>query len=213
MKLQYLTSAQMGTCPAEVDMATGTVSVNRSVWDGYTAIQQRFMLLHEEGHYRLQTDSEEKADEYAIRRMYGTFPQSLKTVVRQIGSIPFISPARLESLYRAALRIDAKENRNEKAINELNRLKMNVITKTRKRPFNGARRIDGGVGDLQNPGENGLGDNGNGGNGDMLGGGNAPQNDAQKRPVVFFNVRHHRAAFTNILLCAIIVILLVKLNK
>ena len=142
--------------------------------------------------------------------MYGTFPQSLKTVVRQIGSIPFISPARLESLYRAALRIDAKENRNEKAINELNRLKMNVITKTRKQPFNGSRRIDGGTGeDIENPGEN---NNGNGG--DMLGGGNTPQNRIQKQqPVVFFNVRQHRAAMTNILLCAIIVILLVKLNK
>ncbi len=168
------------------------------------------MLLHEEGHYRLQTDSEEKADEYAIRRMYGTFPQSLKTVVRQIGSIPFISPARLESLYRAALRIDAKENRNEKAINELNILKMNVITKQRKQPFNGSRRIDGGTGEgIENPGEN---NNGNGG--DMLGGGNTPQNRIQKQqPVVFFNVRQHRAAMTNILLCAIIVILLVKLNK
>ncbi|MBR3797814.1 MAG: hypothetical protein IKK36_02705 [Bacteroidales bacterium] len=210
MKIQYLTSAQMGACPAEVDIATGTVSVNRSVWDGYTDIQQRFMLLHEEGHYRLQTDSEEKADEYAIRRMYGTFPQSLKTVVRQIGSIPFISPARLESLYRAALRIDAKENRNEKAINELNILKMNVITKQRKQPFNGSRRIDGGTGEgIENPGEN---NNGNGG--DMLGGGNTPQNHIQKQqPVVFFNVRQHRAAMTNILLCAIIVILLVKLNK
>lgn len=210
MKIQYLTSAQMGTCPAEVDMATGTVSVNRSVWDGYTAIQQRFMLLHEEGHYRLQTDSEEKADEYAIRRMYGTFPQSLKTVIRQIGSIPFISPSRLEALYRAALRIDAKENGNKEAINELNRLKMNVITKTRKQPFNGSRRIDGGTGEgIENPGEN---NNGNGG--DMLGGGNTPQNRIQRQqPMMFFNVRQQRSRMTNILLCAIIVILLVKLNK
>lgn len=149
MLITYVDSKELGTCPAAVVMDDGTIQVNADVWNLYTPYQQRFILAHEQGHYELQTSSEEQADLYALRRLHGSEPQSLKqsieTLVKMGNAIP---PHRVEALYRQALMIDTEINHNPKAARELTMLnnnnnKNNKIMRQSK--YNLYNRADGQV--------------------------------------------------------------------
>ena len=56
----------IGASPAAVNLRTGMLYINKAVFDQYPEAWQRFILLHEAGHYILQTFDELKADEYAF---------------------------------------------------------------------------------------------------------------------------------------------------
>ena len=106
---QSVDSSVLGTCPASVDMRTGVVSINRSVWDRYDNFEKGFILMHEMGHYVLDTDSEYDADAYAIRKVYRTAPRSLKRSLQTLLKIRVIDMSRLDNLYREALALDAED--------------------------------------------------------------------------------------------------------
>lgn len=111
----------LGTCPAAVDMQTGVVSINRSVWDSYDDFEKSFVIFHEVGHYVLDTDSEYEADAYALRRVYKSAPRSLKRSLQTLLKIKVIDGNRLNALYRECLELDANDG-NEAAVLELERI-------------------------------------------------------------------------------------------
>lgn len=147
MLITYVDSRTLGSCPAAVVMDDGTIQVNADVWNQYTPFQKRFIIAHEQGHYELQTASEELADRYALRLLYGSEPKSLKqsigTLVKMGSAIP---STRMEALYREALTIDANNN-NQRAIKELNSLKpkqqIKNIKTMRQSKYNLYHRADG----------------------------------------------------------------------
>lgn len=133
--IRVVGSRELGICPAQVYRSDGTIEINRDVWNRYNEFDQKFIIEHERGHYILQTDSETDADAYALRRLYGTAPQSLKRSLRTLNRLPIIDYDRKKALYIEALRIDAKNN-NKEAINELIKLNaMNAKQSTGSYPF------------------------------------------------------------------------------
>lgn len=191
MTYTLLTSAEMGKInPAQVDMTTGEVYINADVWPHYTAIQQKFIILHEIGHYSLNTDDETKADSYALARLAGTIPQSLRTVLQEIAAIQFVDDSRLLALYRAALKIDIKKNKNPLAIAELNQLKnMKLSGRISNLHTNNAT---GNVSSLQ------------------------PTTEKETRPTRLINIelpQHDNICWTNFWLAVIAIILYTKLSK
>lgn len=51
---------------ARINRETGDLYINPKLWDRYTPEQKEVILLHEEGHFVLQTPSELEANHYAI---------------------------------------------------------------------------------------------------------------------------------------------------
>lgn len=145
MLITYVDGKELGTCPAAVVMDDGTIQVNADVWDRYTPYQQRFILAHEQGHYELQTSSEEQADLYALRHLHGSEPrslrQSIETLVKMGNAIP---TQRVEALYRQALAIDAALNNNNLAKQELKILNNKNNNNMRPSKYNLYHRADGG---------------------------------------------------------------------
>lgn len=125
MQMESLTVVPTGTlgdCPAAVDRSRGILYVNPRVMGRLTPFQRRFVLLHEEGHWRLGTSSEEEADAYAFDRLAGTEHRSLRQSVESLEEIlhednPTL-PGRYEALLRRALEWDAAHG-NPRAAAEL----------------------------------------------------------------------------------------------
>ena len=97
--------------PAAVDKESGTLFLNPKLWFKLTRFQQRFVKLHEIGHYVLDTDSEEMADAYAFDHLVGTEPRSMKQCIETLETI--LDPnrtghkIRINMLYQRALEWDA----------------------------------------------------------------------------------------------------------
>lgn len=51
---------------ARINRETGELSLNPKLWDRYTPEQKHVILLHEQGHFMLQTPSEVEANRHAI---------------------------------------------------------------------------------------------------------------------------------------------------
>lgn len=140
--VRYTDASVLGTCPAAIDMQTGVVTVNRSVWDTYNNFERNFVLWHELGHYNLQTDSEYEADAYALRHVYKTAPRSLKRSLQTLLKIRVVDMGRLNALYKVALELDARDG-NQNAASELGRIEnenTNLFTSKKSvimRNFNG----------------------------------------------------------------------------
>lgn len=134
----YTDASVLGRCPASVNMQTGVVTINQSVWHNYDNFEKSFVIMHEMGHYKLQTDSEYEADAYALRHVYKTAPRSLKRSLQALCKIGVIDHTRLDRLYREALKLDASDG-NEIAAIELQQIKeqyfnhQNPITMTKNR--------------------------------------------------------------------------------
>ena len=124
---RYVDASVLGTCPASVDMQTGVVSINRSVWDSYDDFEKAFVVFHEVGHYVLDTDSEYEADAYALKHVYKTAPRSLKRSLQTLLKIRVIDGNRLNALYKEALALDAADG-NADAVLELERINTNNFT-------------------------------------------------------------------------------------
>lgn len=121
---KYVDASVLGRCPASVDMRTGVISINRSVWGSYDKFEKAFVIMHEIGHYVLDTDSEYEADAYALRHVYKTAPRSLKRSLQTLCKIRVIDPSRLDNLYKEALKLDAADG-NEIAEIELQQISSN----------------------------------------------------------------------------------------
>lgn len=147
--LRVVGSDILGNCPAQVYMDSGIIEINGDIWDKYTDFQKEFIIQHEVGHFELQTDSETKADNYALKQVYGKAPQSLKKSIQALHKIGVIDNERFRNLYIETLKIDAFKNNNKRALIELKNLgiyKMKVKRSTGKSPFVSSNRnkVDGG---------------------------------------------------------------------
>lgn len=109
VKTVSVDASVLGRCPASVDMTSGVISINRSVWDQYDNFEKAFVIMHEVGHYVLDTDSEYEADAYALKHVYRTAPRSLKRSLQTLCKIRVIDPGRLDNLYKEALKLDAAD--------------------------------------------------------------------------------------------------------
>lgn len=194
VKVNYVDAATLGRCPASVDMQTGVISINKSVWDRYDNFEKAFVIMHEVGHYVQDTDSEYEADAYALRHVYKTAPCSLKRSLRALCKIGVVDHTRLSKLYQEALKLDAADG-NDIASIELERINSNYFNHQKTETMTKDRGIE------TYPKKRNIvpdykvirradGDKGHGMNGIHLGG-------------WYFSV-------TNILLAAIVVILLTK---
>lgn len=116
VKYKQVGRDQLQNCPAEVDMATGVISINMDVWDDYDDFEKSFVIAHEVGHYVLDTDDEKEADLYALKAVYKTAPKSLRRSIQTLYRIGIVDTERMMSLYKHALSIDAQEGNQAAAI-------------------------------------------------------------------------------------------------
>lgn len=118
MKVRYRTVGreELQSCPAEVDMKTGIVSINTDVWDKYDDFEKSFIIAHEMGHYILNTYNEMEADEYALMTVYRTAPNSLKRSLQALYRIGIVDSERMLKMYQAALHLDARDGNQAAAI-------------------------------------------------------------------------------------------------
>jgi len=101
----------MDDCPAGCIIDEAVIVINPNTFYDYTPFQQRFILLHEEGHIVLNTgttvDDEIKADAYAFDRLAGTEFRSLKQCVEFLQAllVPGLpsTDKRINALYNRAL--------------------------------------------------------------------------------------------------------------
>lgn len=73
--------------PAAIDRKAGIMYINPKIWFKLTRFQQKFVKLHEIGHYVLNTDIEEEADAYAFDHLVGTEPRSMKQCIETLETI------------------------------------------------------------------------------------------------------------------------------
>lgn len=114
MDYRFVDSSVLQDCPAAVDMETGLIDVNKDVWDNFDDFQQKFILAHEEGHFVLDTDYEDEADAYALKKLFKTVPRSLKRSLETLYKVGIMDKERLERLYVECLKLDAA-NGNRRA--------------------------------------------------------------------------------------------------
>ena len=76
----------IGASPAAVNIRTGILYINKSVFYSYPEEWQRFIILHEAGHLILQTFDEMKADEYAFHHFVKE-GHSLKDAVLSLSQV------------------------------------------------------------------------------------------------------------------------------
>ena len=77
----------MSDTPAAIDRETGTLFINPRLYFRLTKFQQKFVRLHEKGHYFLNTDIEEEADAYAFDHLVGTEYRSMKQMIETLETI------------------------------------------------------------------------------------------------------------------------------
>ena len=107
MNIIYTDSGELQNCPAAVDMETGDLLVNLDVWDKYTEAEKQFIIGHELGHFKLDTDSEIRSDEYSLKRNFGKIRKSLKSSFTALEKTNVRDENRWDALYENALQIDA----------------------------------------------------------------------------------------------------------
>ncbi len=68
----------LGSTPARVHRPSGTIYLNGRIFSNYADYEQKLIILHEQGHYELQTRDEVEADAYALEKFTGSELYSLK---------------------------------------------------------------------------------------------------------------------------------------
>ncbi len=110
-ELDLIHDSSIGSTPAQVDRRTGEITVNPDVFYNLTPFQQRFVIMHELGHYHLQTTSEVEADAYAFDQLIGSEYKSLKQCLGSIAELldddNETKAERYKALYIRALKWDA----------------------------------------------------------------------------------------------------------
>lgn len=77
----------IGNTPAAVNRLTGVLYLHPVLFKRLSPFHQKFVKLHEEGHYKLNTGSEFEADAYAFDRLAGTEFRSLKQCLSAISDV------------------------------------------------------------------------------------------------------------------------------
>lgn len=99
--------------PAKCNIKTGVITLNDSVWNKLTPLEQQYWLAHEEGHIRTRGGSEVEADIYAFKRVAGSQPYSLRDIRRSMQKIIATNPnapeakARIDNNMRLSLQMAA----------------------------------------------------------------------------------------------------------
>lgn len=103
--------------PARVNRNTGHLTINTRIWPRIPFYQRIFIILHEEGHYVLQTTNELEADRYAGER-YQALGFPLRESVYALSKIlPWTSPehsARANAQFKRAVSWDINHNKNRR---------------------------------------------------------------------------------------------------
>ena len=99
--------------PAKCNIKTDVITLNDSVWNKLTPLEQQYWLAHEEGHIRTRGGSEVEADIYAFKRVAGSQPYSLRDIRRSMQKIIATNPnapeakARIDNNMRLSLQMAA----------------------------------------------------------------------------------------------------------
>jgi len=129
-----VTVPDLGNTPARVHRPSGTVFLNSRIWQTLSEPIKKFILLHEEGHYILQTADEKKADQYALNHFAGTEKNSLRKINHAISSQLDIlynpeHQSRYDAIVLELLLTDYIKFGNEKAYKILSEMKQEILLK------------------------------------------------------------------------------------
>lgn len=107
------------TTPARVYRSTGVVLINKSRFNHLPDFTKKFILKHEEGHYKLNTSNEYAADEYASNALLLSETGSLKKSIEALENVlPKTTPEqrrRITEQVKRALKTDAAMGNKEAA--------------------------------------------------------------------------------------------------
>jgi len=120
MKIIELPYIKGGT-PARVNRKTGTIYLNKSVFDKFSPLYKKFVLAHEECHYIFQTKDEEMCDSYAMYKLLkeGNKPKEIVDVLlKTLSNFP-LHYARKINLTNNMRIYDYIVNGNKRALNSL----------------------------------------------------------------------------------------------
>ena len=123
----------LGRTPARVNRLTGTIFLNSDIWNSYSDFEQKLIILHEKGHYQLQTKDESEADKYALENFVKTEFQSLKKALNSFYyTLNMQIPehrTRYSKIVLMILEIDVFRFGNKKLIKILNKMYQDEINK------------------------------------------------------------------------------------
>ena len=101
------------TNPARTNVRTGEIEINAARMMELRPDTREYVLLHELGHYKLQTFDEVAADRYALKRMAGKKPYSLWNYYQSVNEVSYGNPERVNAARRDVLEIAAKNGSKE----------------------------------------------------------------------------------------------------
>lgn len=112
---------------AKVNRANGEITVNDKLFNALPEFYRRFIIEHENGHYKLQTSNEFEADKYAFDALVGKSRGSLKNSVSVLNDVlSFNKPEdikRLKLMLLNALYYDYMVYHNEAALEAIKKIK------------------------------------------------------------------------------------------
>lgn len=112
--------------PASVNLDTGICTINPKVWINLTETEKQLILLHEYGHIKLNSTTDEiGSDKFAINSFAGSTPLSLRKSVEafiNILSTAGVDEKRQIEILKSALETDYEKFKNEKSLKILKKL-------------------------------------------------------------------------------------------
>lgn len=119
LKTVYHSKGEMADTPAAIDRENHILYINPKRYFQLTKFQQKFVKLHEYGHYNLNTDSEIEADTYAFNHLAGSEFRSLKQCIECLEELLDESKighkVRIDHMYKLAIQWDQKHSKLNKA--------------------------------------------------------------------------------------------------
>lgn len=114
----YKYGKNMGNNPAQVNIETGVVLINKKIWSKLTDYEKAIILLHEEGHYANSSLDEIKADCYAISQYLkdGNTPEKRLQLKKTIFGVVPSDPENIQrkiAFVRNLLQYDSVANGSE----------------------------------------------------------------------------------------------------
>lgn len=110
MKIILKPYYQEDDCPAYIIRANNCCIIycNEYLKDKYDTTQWKFWISHEAGHFFLDTNSEYKADEFALKTIFNKEPYSLKKSLLALKKLNLPND-RLDKLFNIAFELDKKK--------------------------------------------------------------------------------------------------------
>lgn len=106
--LRYALPGEIGRSPAAITYGPSSspvIIIHRQAFAALTPFARRFVILHELGHYLLNTSSEQLADAFALGLLAGSQPYSLRLSLHTLQQLD-ITPSRMAALAALCLHID-----------------------------------------------------------------------------------------------------------